>query len=139
MKQEPGTIPDAPITDALNRNLPFLGLLKAGYQPNAGGPAHLVQAELYGAGGKVEFVLVFDDQPGRPIAGKVDLSIVTLIKAKPELRLEQAFWAYEDRSSNIEVNTLVYFFGIKVAGTQLSRTPAGQLPRKYLYLLLGKK
>lgn len=81
---------------------------------------------------------MFDDQPGRPISKQPDLSASTLLKALPEARLDQAFWAYEDRTVDPELNALVYFFRIKVADRKLSRTAAGQLPSKYLTRLLRK-
>lgn len=136
--QKPGTIPDDDILDVLNAKPAYIGPLKAGFQLNDGTPPLMVQAELYGRGEAVEFVYMFDDQPGRPILKQASLAAGVLLKALPEAHLDRAFWAYEDRRADPALNSLIYFFKIKVSGGELTRTAAGQLPLKYLALLLGK-
>lgn len=136
--QEPGTVPNPDIMEVLNAKPAFIGPLETGFPPKGGTSLLMVKAELYGRGEKVEFVYMFEDQPGRPILKQASLAAGILLKALPEAQLDRAFWAYRDRTVSPELNTLVYFFKIEVSGGQLTRKPAGQLPSKYLDLLLGK-
>lgn len=136
--QKEGTIPDADIMDALNSGLAFSESLVAGYQPNNGGEPLVVNAELYTKGAEPVFVLIFDTEIGRPVAEQSDRAVAVLLKTRPDLRLERCFWAYEDQTAPQIDNVLFYFFRIKLTGTGFSRSAAGQLPKRYMHLLLKK-
>ena len=132
--QKPGTIPEADITDVLAARPPFMGPLILEY-PSAAGTLRIT-ADIYGRDDTVEFVLLFDETPDRPICNSADIAIAAILKSLP--KTDKSFWAYEDRSVLPHTNTAVYFFRIGVNGKTISRTAAGQLPSNYLYTLINK-
>jgi hypothetical protein len=136
MPNQPDAIPPQPIMDLLNRTPPCNGPMGVVFQPEPGARPFTIQADLYGWGQKVEFVRLFDDQPELPILKQLTRAVGVLLKAAPQLNLERAFWAYEDRTHPPEHNILVPFFLVTMDAKQVTRTNAGALPRKYLDLLL---
>lgn len=137
--QIPGTIPESDIMNVLDGQPEFFGPLEVDFTPTNGNSPLRIRSELYGKNDTVEFVYLFDETPDRPIVSNLDLAVFSLCKSQPILKLERAFWCYENRSVSPNLNSLVYFFKISISRTKLSRAAAGQLPRKYLELLLKNR